>query len=419
MKQIYIFLIALFLVNGAMAQWFPQYSGIAKNLNSVFFTDTITGYAVGDTGTILKTSDGGTNWSILNSGIYEDLLSVYFTDANTGYTVGNDSVIYKTIDGGQNWTGLSAGISVYLNSVCFTGTDTGYVTGNFYVPNTIKHYVLKTTNGGNLWTISHYGSGPDGGGPFLKSIHFPNAITGYAVGEQGQLPYPYLLKTTDGGTIWINKTAGYDHFLSRSVYFINPDVGFIVNPLLKTTNGGTDWTMPILSDSFSLNDIYFADANIGYGVGQNYYIPPWCSIILKTLDGGINWTTQYLGTVTYTKLNSVYFVDESIGYSVGSGGAILKTTNGGGFPVGVNDNNSTSNSLKIYPNPSSNKIIIETSPISAKNQLFILNLGGQKILYQTITQPLAQVDISSLPSGIYFVKVIGENTVLTGKIIKE
>jgi len=46
MKEFFIFLIALLLGSGAMAQWFPQNSGTTKNLNSVYFTDANTGYAV-------------------------------------------------------------------------------------------------------------------------------------------------------------------------------------------------------------------------------------------------------------------------------------------------------------------------------------------------------------------------------------
>jgi hypothetical protein len=68
MKKIYILLIALFLVNGAMAQWVPQNSGTTKNLNSVCFTDADNGYAVGDSGTILKTINGGMHWSNQVSG---------------------------------------------------------------------------------------------------------------------------------------------------------------------------------------------------------------------------------------------------------------------------------------------------------------------------------------------------------------
>jgi hypothetical protein len=73
------------------------------------------------------------------------------------------------------------------------------------------------------------------------------------------------------------------------------------------------------------------------------------------------------------------------------------------------------NAFSIYPNPSSTEITIE-SP--AKGQLSILNLSGKQLLQQEITEPKTQLDISTLPSGVYFVRVTGERTVQVGKFVK-
>ena len=60
MKKLYILFFALFMVNGAIGQWFWQNPFPQGNLlSSVFFTDANTGYAVGNVGTILKTLNGG------------------------------------------------------------------------------------------------------------------------------------------------------------------------------------------------------------------------------------------------------------------------------------------------------------------------------------------------------------------------
>jgi hypothetical protein len=49
---------------------------------------------------ILKTTNGGTTWTILTSGTTNNLYSVFFTDANTGYLVGEGGTILKTSNGG-------------------------------------------------------------------------------------------------------------------------------------------------------------------------------------------------------------------------------------------------------------------------------------------------------------------------------
>ena len=47
-------------------------------------------------GTILKTTNGGENWFLQGSGIANYLQSVYFTDNQTGWAVGYYGTILKT-----------------------------------------------------------------------------------------------------------------------------------------------------------------------------------------------------------------------------------------------------------------------------------------------------------------------------------
>ena len=109
MKKLFLLFIAfLFLQFTSLAQdgWFQQTSGTIHNLNSVYFVDINTGWAVGDSGTILNTTNGGTNWNVQTIDTMFSLYSVHFEDNNTGWAVGNYlnvAVILKTTDGGINW----------------------------------------------------------------------------------------------------------------------------------------------------------------------------------------------------------------------------------------------------------------------------------------------------------------------------
>ena len=73
-----------------------QTSGTTSTLLGVSFTDTNNGTAVGEFGTILRTTDGGNNWAPQVSGTVEDLWGVSFTDANNGTAVGFD---FNTVTG--------------------------------------------------------------------------------------------------------------------------------------------------------------------------------------------------------------------------------------------------------------------------------------------------------------------------------
>ena len=71
-----------------------------ENLSDVHFEDKNTGWAEGDIGTILQTSDGGDTWNILNSGTQRILRSVHFINKNTGWFVGDMGKIVHTTNGG-------------------------------------------------------------------------------------------------------------------------------------------------------------------------------------------------------------------------------------------------------------------------------------------------------------------------------
>jgi len=82
---------------------------VASTLTAVSFADDKNGWAVGQWGVILHSSDGGENWTLQRSDTAEDrpLFSVYFFDANEGVAVGLWSLVLRTHDGGKNWETVS------------------------------------------------------------------------------------------------------------------------------------------------------------------------------------------------------------------------------------------------------------------------------------------------------------------------
>ncbi|MEE4260632.1 MAG: YCF48-related protein, partial [Bacteroidales bacterium] len=80
-------------------------------LNDVTFIDSNNGWAVGDSGTILHTSDGGNNWEFQESGTIADLNSVFFVDENYGWICGDSSIILHTDNGGVSDHCLPEGIT--------------------------------------------------------------------------------------------------------------------------------------------------------------------------------------------------------------------------------------------------------------------------------------------------------------------
>ena len=76
------------------------------------------------------------------------------------------------------------------------------------------------------------------------------------------------------------------------------------------------------------------------------------------------------------------------------------------------------NSIKIYPNPATNNLMIKT-PFTDKYQIQITNQLGQEVLKQNQNTSSASFDISKLFKGLYFLNVTSENgEIQTIKFIK-
>lgn len=79
---------------------------------------------------------------------------------------------------------------------------------------------------------------------------------------------------------------------------------------------------------------------------------------------------------------------------------------------------SLQSSVIIYPNPSSTTITIELPETSSEFQISIFNLQGRESISQKSTSPQTGIDISTLPGGVYFVRITTDRTVMVGKFVK-
>src|SRR5512137_667814 len=104
MKKLYMFCFVVCLCQTAGAQDWKWMNPLPPGyqLSSVYFTDANTGYAVGERGTIIKTTDGCATMTSQQSGTSVLLYAVCFEDPNHGCAVGEEGTIVRTNDGGAN-----------------------------------------------------------------------------------------------------------------------------------------------------------------------------------------------------------------------------------------------------------------------------------------------------------------------------
>lgn len=78
--------------------------------------------------------------------------------------------------------------------------------------------------------------------------------------------------------------------------------------------------------------------------------------------------------------------------------------------------NSTANKIKIYPNPTTDKITI-TLNTTENYTVALSSADGKTILTKNITSTSNTISVNSLESGIYYLTVKGLNTLYTHKVI--
>ena len=199
--------------------WTTQVSSGPK-LNGISASDASVAYAVGASGTVQKTTNGGTNWSSQTTDSDYVLYGVNAVDATTAYAVGkngSDGVILKTIDG-TNWstTQTISGLPLNAVSVVETNPSVAFAVGDGSI-------IMQTTDG-NTWSDTGFSSNIGGA---LSSIYAVSSTKAYAVGLIGTVA---RLNSSGWTDISANIPAAYQsyNFTGVSVFVTVPEPSTII-----------------------------------------------------------------------------------------------------------------------------------------------------------------------------------------------
>lgn len=89
------------------------------------------GYAVGEDGLAVMTSDAGMTWNTFSVPSIDALNKVRFLSSFTGLICGDSNFVYRTVDGGMSWmTDVVPGDMSSLTDITFGGDTTAYICGN-------------------------------------------------------------------------------------------------------------------------------------------------------------------------------------------------------------------------------------------------------------------------------------------------
>ncbi len=364
----------------------PVSPGATSNgLTSIFLVSTSEGWMVGTHSTILHSTTLGSSdtWTALTGSLFTatgsgiNLLSVSFPSGGNGWAVGNQGVILQTSNSNCGsavpapcWGGSTSIVqSSILNAVFEVGTNDAWAGGTFDTLSGITslihwdgikwHRATVTPSSvttPDIWGIFMLGSseGWAVGGRSTKpeALKWTGSVwLGQPIANCGLGAEPLSVFMISGGTsgdgwavgtggcIWRYQSGSWTPVTSpttndlNSVFIQNPGAsggtpaGFAVGKTgtvveLTITGGVPTWSVISpsgITPAQNLYGVYFKDTNHGWIVGGS-------STIVSTIDGGSTWsggTGQVTGAPLATNLTSV-FVDR---YGTGSG-------NGDGWAVG-------------------------------------------------------------------------------------
>ena len=288
--------------------WVTQTSGTDRNLRDVWYLydPFYRGWAVGDSGTILTTTNFGTSWAPQSSptsltlyGIAHDPVRGFFREWATA--VGGDSsgVILHTTNGGNVWSVRATPPSA-MYAVSYGDSLHGWAAGG-------AGSIWRTTDGGFTWTfqaaplrVTWYG------------IWFEDAQRGWVCGTNGA-----IMATTDGGATWGSQASGTSDTLRGASFYVRGVVVGDSGKILRTANGGSTWSPVPSGVSEDLYSVYMRGYD-AYAVGAN-------GRILKGSGDGSTWAPDT--SITSKHLRGIHYIlsaDWAIHvWAVGDSGEIL------------------------------------------------------------------------------------------------
>jgi photosystem II stability/assembly factor-like uncharacterized protein len=401
MKNLFLILNLIFLTLNLFGQFQYCNSSVSKDLHDLCFIDQNIGIAVGDSGTIVRSIDGGINWDLIMGNDTVNFKKVKFFDVQNGIAIGSD--IYMTNDAGLSWSKTPHGNEYYYDIEILNQT-TCIISGGPVA-------LIKSSNTGMSFIDlvvpqnGHFGL-----------LSFVNENIGYACNKGGGGSSP-TLKTTNGGINWtMIQSGGNVNSVMEAMSFVSEAIGFKGGwynaSLQKTSDSAINWSNINYEDSLTYGEIY--DFHIKQSQPNSYYACGWYGQIFKSTDGGSNWIELNSGLSNTTTLYGIFFINDTIGWAVGQNGTIIRTSNGG-ETVGLFDIEENLK-LSLFPNPTRDLVHIAKQEAFEIREIRLYDLNGQELMSENNKET---INLRPFPDGIYIIEIKTDKGISRRKIVKK
>ncbi len=355
MKKTFILTLGICLASIGYCQvWQPVEAGTTLKLNSVSFGSQLVGYIGANDSTLLKTMDGGQNWTVHPTTGFRfstrlpNITHVEFVTADTGFAMLGlapfDGYMYKTIDGGSHWTPEVVSMCSPIFTYHFDSENAYIIGSSCFGGKTIN----KKVNG----VIQPNTTYLSWGNEYLRTISFYDTLYGIAAGDSGTVH-----RTFNGGVSWDTVTTFSDEII-WDLQFVNDStiygvVDSLSNTLMFSTDSGATWShhsqaLTFISPKFKALTGMQNEGVIAVGSAVQAQI----GFITWGSESSFLWDVQTAPQI----LNNVTAVNDTLAFAVGDSGLIMANW---GIVNGV-DSPELKLEIRVYPNPASHQISVQS-----------------------------------------------------------
>lgn len=240
-------------------------SAFAQGFNGTHSKDGTDVWAVGDSGRVLRSLDGGSTYAASTVGSFH-LRAV----AHRGLTVmlvGDGGRVWRSTDNGGNFSELVLGGMRLRGIAAPTATD-AIVVGD-------GGSIFRSTDGGAVWNPVTSGTSSD-----LYAVAFSSATDGIAVGDLGT-----ALKTTDGGANWTPVSLGLTaRLLAVSAEGTRAWIVGERGVAQKSIDGGSSFT-PVNLGLDARSDV----RAVALAAGGEVWVAGGGGFVRRSIDDGATW----------------------------------------------------------------------------------------------------------------------------------
>lgn len=292
-----------FLANTANggATWTPVPLGTANALEGVD-SFGLTVWAVGDNATAFRSTDGGLSFTQLDlhADLRPDVRAVWLQSADSVCIAGGGGFIRRSADGGATWDFLVHSLQGAISDLRFVGP-------NGWVASPRVRAVMRTTNGGDTWTMP---TGSVATRNWVQKIPYAGSVRGATIAVNPfnkntvySILGSIIYRSFNEGESWISignipgattiKTNAFVISPRDSNYFIaatgTPD------RIVYSLDGGSNWTdgfardfgeygIPLEMDPDRPDTLYFGpDSDVLYrSIDRGQTFQPWSSTVFRS-----------------------------------------------------------------------------------------------------------------------------------------